>query len=311
MPSLSSSQTNKICEWIIIIICASLSGYFSRSAITIDNQWDASDAPEPAPDDVPCRTNTIDFYLLNFISPLIWFLLVGINISIISRYHGCHNDTMIKSLLKAEILLRSVAMSVVWTYVTTEAIKCYVPRKRPCYHAMVAEYGNRINAMKSFPSGHTSYSFSVFFILTLYLMNSLMNSRQIIKDIARADHDQTRLRMDLEGDRPQNPRLRMDKVITVSNGDSYLCLRFFLWFKGCQIIGLLFAMCPTVIALVIGCTRITDFRHRYSDVFVGAFIGILFSSLSFAYYRSEFYDGYQYDTNKIFIDEDEQTSEPA
>eukprot|EP01083_Nonionella_stella_P158639 516568_1 len=290
MPSLSSSQTNKICEWIIIIICASLSGYFSRSAITIDNQWDASDAPEPAPDDdVPCRTNTIDFYLLNFISPLIWFLLVGINISIISRYHGCHNDTMIKSLLKAEILLRSVAMSVVWTYVTTEAIKCYVPRKRPCYHAMVAEYGNRINAMKSFPSGHTSYSFSVFFILTLYLMNSLMNSRQI--------HDQT--------------KLRMDKVITVSNGDSYLCLRFFLWFKGCQTIGLLFAMCPTVIALVIGCTRITDFRHRYSDVFVGAFIGILFSSLSFAYYRSEFYDGYQYDTNKIFIDEDGQTSEPA
>eukprot|EP01083_Nonionella_stella_P067156 177397_1 len=205
MTSLSPSRTNKICDWIIIIICASLSGYFSRFYITIDNQWKSSDAPEPAFEGVQCKTNTIDFYLLNFISPLIWFLLVGINIFIIFRYHGCHNDTMIKSLLKAEILLRSVAMSVVWTYVTTEAIKCYVPRKRPCYNAMFKKKGNTINAMKSFPSGHTSYSFSVFFILTLYLMNSLMNSRQIIKDIARADHDQTRLRMDLEGDRPQNP----------------------------------------------------------------------------------------------------------
>merc|ERR1712039_758796 len=57
-----------------------------------------------------------------------------------------------------------------------------------------------------------------------------------------------------------------------------------------------------LLVLYVCCTRIEDYKHHYSDVLAGAFVGIIYAVMSFVYYQGEFYYGFKYDMQKIPTD---------
>eukprot|EP01083_Nonionella_stella_P212938 768447_1 len=86
----------------------------------------------------------------------------------------------------------------------------------------------------------------------------------------------------------------------------FFFLSMFIYLKHFQLISVFIALSPTIFATYVGCSRLTDYKHHYSDVLTGAIIGIFFSFLSFIYYKSEFYYGFSYDIKRIFAFEEDE-----
>ena len=199
------SYWNKITEWIIILIGIIILFVYQSSSIQPHKQCipgqdadcgNKATSPDPGLA-YPIKSSTVDFTTINIICPMIWFFLFLINVFIINCYYKIFdkNSQAYKIILiKFEILLRSITVSIVFTSVTTEIIKTSVGRPRPNY----LNDNDPSDAVKSFPSGHTSYIFSIFFILTLYLFHSLLNARRIVyfyKNMSKVQQndDQTNL----------------------------------------------------------------------------------------------------------------------
>merc|ERR1712154_712096 len=160
--------SNKICDWVVIFIFIGLLAYFNGTApykqCIPGQDADCGDhATNPDPGlAYPLKESTVSFALMTIICPIIWLFIFIINILIIQYYHRLKWNKIYKILLiKFEILLRSVAISITFSSLTTDIIKNSVGRPRPNY----LNNDDPNDAMRSFPSGHTSYIFSVFFIL--------------------------------------------------------------------------------------------------------------------------------------------------
>mmetsp|Transcript_50203 Transcript_50203/g.79947 ORF Transcript_50203/g.79947 Transcript_50203/m.79947 type:complete len:360 (-) Transcript_50203:33-1112(-) len=334
------SNAKRIADWIVIviliIIVISLGSSKPHKQCVPGLDSNCGEYLIEAPDAMlgyPEKDSTVPFSLLNIVSPLIWLAVFASNVFVICCYHALFQQPsrlyhMV--LLKAEILIRSISMSALFTQLTTDVIKNGVGRPRPNYlnlHEQEPE-----EAIRSFPSGHASYVFSVMFILSLYLLHSLLSARKILyfaqsklmhgsaqktvplspianddsgDDIddeyqdedASAKHKASLFASEIGAD------IEVNRIINVFNGDAYF---FVSWFVALNqytgMFPIFVVIAPTLFATYVACTRLTDFKHHYSDVLGGAFIGIAYSSLSFVYYHSEFYHGFSYNLRRLFAD---------
>merc|ERR1712228_542 len=317
------SNTNRICDWSVIAIVVGILIYFDsnpphhKQCIPgLDPSSECSkhsNFPSPLLD-YPENESTVSFVTMNIICPIVWFCIFTINAFILHCYDSLSINQKYKiALIKFEILFRSIAISITLTSLTTDVIKNSVGRPRPNYLNNKDQNGD---GSKSFPSGHTSYIFSVLFLLSLYLFQTLMSVQNIFynDDVCAMQGSKDEISLlednnenkeeqliDDKSNESERHQIEMKNILNVYNGDSYLFLSLFVWLRHCQIVSLLIAITPTLCAVYVGCSRLTDYKHHYSDVLGGALIGIGFATMAFVYCRKEFYYGFKYDLNRICV----------
>ena len=121
-------------------------------------------------------------------------------------------------------------------------------------------------ARMSFPSGHSSLSFALLFLLSLNLFCAM-------------NYVQIRFR------KQKKNTLR----ISINNPHSYFYLKLWWYLRYYLLLSVLLVFTPTFLAIYIACTRVTDYWHHYGDVAVGSLLGIAGSIISFMIYRDELY----------------------
>jgi len=293
MPSLPS-YCNKVTEWIVLFAMIGLIALFNNKSPHKQcvpgfdpSKCGSSDllSPDPALG-YPVVPSTVPFKPMVIVSPFLWLLVVLSSMAITHCVSSVKlSDSWYIIFFKIEILVRSATLSIVIAELTTDAIKVSVGRPRPNF----LENDELDDRIKSFPSGHTSFIFSAAFLLSLYFMRSLLSARAIFhRPIQSVVTDSMAIRRDGD-DLNANSRRKVDELLTPLNGNCYFCLPLFLKMKHFQVLALLVVITPTVLAIFVGCSRLTDYKHHYADVLGGALIGSASSALSFAYYHSEFY----------------------
>lgn len=163
-----------------------------------------------------------------------------------------------------EICLRMLLLSSGSTLFINSVIKLLVGRPRPNFYALM-ETDNAENhraARRSFPSGHSAYSASMLYLLTLNLYAAIKYvQRQMLK----------------------GRRIR----VCPTNPHSY----FFghdwkvIWHHPRVFVALTFV--PAVMAAFIACSRIYDRWHHISDVCCGMVLGMAVAKGAYRYFKAE------------------------
>ena len=227
----------------------------------------------------PHKSSTVNYVGLVSSSPVPWvviilFCVITTNI-LIARHYGIHLRIGI-IILKIECILRNALMSILFAHLTQTVIKYNVGRPRPNFNKYW--FDDPKDARKSFPSGHATFSFSIYFLLSIYLIQTLYNIRNYI----------------IYNNKVNKHELQLNSIISDKNIDIYFGLNILIYFRNYMIICLLLCLSPGIFALYVGCTRLTDYKHHYSDVLAGILIGVSSSFLSYFYYYPELYYGFDY-----------------
>lgn len=79
------------------------------------------------------------------------------------------------------------------------------------------------------------------------------------------------------------------------NGNVYFGMIIWYYLRNNIVLSTIIAFIPTFYAIYVGCTRITDYRHRVSDVLAGALLGSVVAYITFRLYSFEFYGNLRFD----------------
>eukprot|EP01084_Bolivina_argentea_P037710 69732_1 len=240
--------------------------------------------------DYPIINDNTSIEITTLLMILFWCLFFIFNVIIIILYERKYNYnsislTIIPLLIKFEILFRTYLFSFLFSKLTTIIIIKWVGRPTPNYHIT--------HDNKSFPSLYTNKIFNINGLLTLYLLHSILNVRQILFTQKRNSNSGL-LSHDIES-MPQNNEsyIHIKKLINAKMGDCYFGT--YLWIltpmRYCMIIQLVLSLVPLVIAIYGSCNQLTHYKHFYNDVVVAALLGLVTALLSYCVHYNEFYAG--------------------
>jgi len=212
--------------------------------------------------------------------------------------------------LSTNLVLDLIAASFI-TNAITEGTKVGLGRLRPDFLAQCKptlnpntnEYDCTSSAARgsrvAFPSGHTSQSFVVAAFISAYLVYRwYIQPATASSHPGRSDPDHhaeaTVAMVEVAGDRMQSNASAGDTEVEISlqsataeldppkgttfnnrgDADRQVTWLQSAWREICDALKILAVLAPFAIAWSIGCTRISDNRHREVDVAAGAFIGL-------------------------------------
>lgn len=261
-----------------------------------------STSPDPNLDH-PVVEDSVPFGSLAALTIFGYFFVFWANAAVLHTYDSLWTDNgkLKVVLIKGEVLLRSVLKAFAFSTLTVEIVKNWVGRPRPNYLNDVENQG--FDAARSFPSGHSAFAVALLGLLSLYLMRTLLSVQSIFYYSKHAANQEAYDEAQVDAFEYDNEyEIEMKKVLNIYNGDAYMFLALFIWMRHCQMLSMMIAVAPFLAALYVCCSRIEDYKHHYSDVLGGAFVGAIYAVLSFVYYKGEFYYGFKYDMEKILTD---------
>jgi len=221
--------------------------------------------------DYPLTTETVNDVLLIIYAFGPWIFTLLFNMIILCCFHEM---TYWRSVMKyIEIILRMMFFSASGTEALVSVMKISIGRPRPNFYKLMeltsseaTMSSNHKQARMSFPSGHAALSFATLFLLTLNLFAAMR-------------FVQNRIRVH------GKPTVR----VSVNNPHSYFYLNLWWWLRHYVILSILLVLCPSLLAVYIACTRVTDYEHHYADIAVGSMLGIAGALISYMMIGQELY----------------------
>eukprot|EP01084_Bolivina_argentea_P129571 228825_1 len=160
--------------------------------------------------------------------------------------------------LHMEALFREALTAVLVTQTTVGFIKRHVARPRPNYYNYRSV--DSLDAIESFPSGHTSSTFCIHALLVYHVIASI--------HWAQLNHSIV---------------CSVDNVHTLFGAGLWQKMRHL------SALNVLIVMCLLALPIWISCSRITDYYHNYADVTAGALLGVMIASIAFGVFYNEVY----------------------
>ena len=212
--------------------------------------------------DYPHREQTIPGYYVPVIGMGAFIAVLCFSACRIMRQSN--EWTLFGIVNQMEICVRMLLFSSGSTLFANSMIKLIVGRPRPNFYSLMATDDVLLHraARRSFPSGHSAYSASMLYLLSLnlyaavkYVQSQMMKGRKI--------------------------QISMRNPHSFFFGHDYRCI----WHRPGYCMALTFL--PMALSVCIAISRITDFWHHLSDVVVGLLLGMAVAKATYRYFKAE------------------------
>lgn len=170
------------------------------------------------------------------------------------------------------LIVRMYYFCIAITFITTDAIKVFVGDPRPCFLEIQENESDDWklkNSRQSFISGHASLSMSSLCLLTIMFYQSWMFTQTKAYHIG-------------------------NKISKTCNPHQYYLADFWYLLRDVPLVAVILVFTPVCIAVYIGLTRITDYKHFAVDVTGGMIIGACMAYIAFLVYYNETYLRFQW-----------------